>query len=107
MAEAYIDEPKAILFKNVKSKITDNTVEISVGSKTTTVDIEKMDIAPENLFSSISFQNICKFEVVGDELQVNVGAQISPATFIGEVQITYLLKDNMYQAKSILFVSQR
>lgn len=63
-----------------------------------------MNIDARNLFSEVAFNNICQFEVVNNELRVKMGAQISPGHFIGEVQISYVLKDNMYQAKKIEFI---
>ncbi len=103
LSETYIDNPKAIILKNVKTKITDNEVEISIGNQKTVINIEKLNIEPANLFSDVGFGNICDYEVVNDELRVTMGAQISPAYFIGEVQITYILKDSMYQASKIEF----
>lgn len=103
LLEIYIDNPMAIILKNVKTKITKNEVEITIGDQKTVLDIEKINIKPENLFSNIVFNNIQFFEVINDELRVNMGAQISPTVFIGEVQISYILKDNMYQTSKIRF----
>lgn len=103
LAEIYIDNPKAIILKNVKTSITDSQVEVTVDGQKTVIDKADLDIEPAHLFSDIGFDSICKFDVVNDELTANIGAQISPAGFIGYVQITYVLKDNMYQAGEIEF----
>ncbi len=103
LLETYIDDPVAILLKNLKIKISDNEVEIAISDQKTVMDKEKINIEPENLFSNIAFNSICSFEVINDQLSANMGIQISPAGFIGEIQISYTLKDNMYQASKIEF----
>jgi hypothetical protein len=104
LIETYIDNPKAIILKNVKTKIMENVVEITIGNQKTLINKDDFDAKPENFFSNINFENISSFEVANDELKVNVGAQISIMDFVGEVQISYNYKDNMYQADRIEFV---
>lgn len=48
--------------------------------------------------------NIINFEIKDNQLIPKIGGQISPAGgYIGDIQITYIFKDKMYQAKSIEF----
>lgn len=105
--ETYIDDPRAIILKNVKTKISENKVEIDIGDEKTVIDIdrEKMDSETdsEHFFSDVSFKHYRTFQVIDDKLRVSLGARISPTDFIGDVKITYTLKDNMYQASEIKF----
>ncbi|MFD4818592.1 hypothetical protein [Peribacillus butanolivorans] len=44
---------------------------------------------------------------MGDNhLVASVGGQITPAMFIGTIEISYEFKDKMYQAKKIEFKSE-
>lgn len=104
LAETYIDNPVAIILKNVKTEITEGQIAITIGDRKTVIDTKGINIDAGNLFPEVAFNNICEYEVVNNELRVNLGAQISPAHFIGEVQISYGFKDNMYQARKIEFI---
>lgn len=101
--ETYIDDPRAIILRNVKTKISENKVEINIGDKKTVMDIDRDETDSEYFFSNITFEEYRSFEVIDDELRVTLGAKISPAYFIGEVEISYMFKDNMYQVSKIEF----
>ncbi len=105
--ETYIDDPRAIILKNVKTKISENKVEIDIGNEKTVIDIDREKIDNETdseyFFSDVSFKHHCTFQVIDDKLKVSLGVRISPTDFIGDVKITYILKDNMYQASEIKF----
>ena len=59
---------------------------------------------PKHLFGDIYFGNIINFEIKDNQLIAKIGGQTSPAGgYIGDIQITYMFKDKMYQAKSIEF----
>lgn len=101
--EVLVDNPLAIINKNVKSKLSAKEAEISIGGKQASVDISPLNIKPNNLFKDIAFGSIIDYEVKDHQLIAKVSAQISPASFIGEIVIVYHFKDKMYQAKSIEF----
>ncbi len=103
--EVLVDNPIAIIYKNVKTKLSIEKAEVSVGDKVYTVDITPLEIKPTNLFNHISFGSITKYEVEDNQLIVRVGGQISPVSFVGEIVIVYEYRDKMYQAKSIEFTS--
>ncbi|WP_017753992.1 hypothetical protein [Calidifontibacillus oryziterrae] len=103
-SEVLVDHPLAVLYKNVKTKLSPTQAEIRVGDKTSVVDITPLEIQPTNLFDDVAFGSIIDFEVRNNQLIVTMAAQISPAGFIGEVVIIYEYRDNMYQAKSIDFL---
>ncbi|PIC85374.1 hypothetical protein CSV72_13675 [Sporosarcina sp. P20a] len=102
--EVLVDDPIAILLKNVKTELTPNKANVSIGDKKYTIDIKPLGIQSENLFSDIYFGNMIDFEIKDNQLIAKIGGQISPAGgYIGDIQITYIFKDKMYQAKSIEF----
>lgn len=106
LREVLVDNPIAIINKNVKTKLSPTIAEIRIGDRTSIVDLKPLGIRPENLFDDIYFGNIIKYEVTDNQLIVNIAAQISPAGgFLGEVVIVYEYRDKMYQAKSIKFES--
>lgn len=98
-----VDNPLAIIHKNIKTKLTAEKAEIIVGDKKCTVDITPLEIKPENIFDDIGFGSIVDYEVSDNQLIVSVAGQISPASFVGSIVIVYEYRDKMYQAKSIEF----
>lgn len=102
--EVLVDNPIAIVLKNVKTKLLPNEANISIGEKEYSIDKKPLKIEPEHLFPDIYFGNLINFEINDNQLIAKIGGQISPAGgSIGDIQITYMFKDKMYQAKSIEF----
>ena len=103
--EVVVDDPIAILLKNVKIELTPNKASVSIGDKKYTVDIKSLGIQPGHLFDEIYFGNLINFDIKNNLLIAKLGGQISPVGgYIGDIQITYIFKDKMYQAKSIEFI---
>ncbi|MBK5502527.1 MULTISPECIES: hypothetical protein [Peribacillus] len=50
------------------------------------------------MFNDVAFGSIVKFDVVDNHLVASVGGQITPAMFIGTIEISYEFQDKMYQA---------
>lgn len=96
-----IDNPMAIVLKNVKTNLTPKEAEINIGEKKYTTNIEDLNISPGNLFPDVGLGNSIKYDIYNNELIVSVGTIISPASSLGSIIITYEYKDNMYQAKRI------
>lgn len=102
--EVLVDDPIAIVLKNVKTELLPNKAIISIGEKKYAIDTKPLKIEPEHLFPDIYFGNLINFEVNDNQLIAKIGGQISPAGgSIGDIQITYMFKNKMYQAKSIEF----
>lgn len=102
--EVLIDDPMSILTKNVKTKLTHNKAIISINDKYCEINIKPFGIETKHLFSDINFGNIIDFEIKENQLIAKIGGQISPAGgYIGDIHISYVFKDKMYQAKSIEF----
>lgn len=98
-----VDNPLAIIHKNVKTNLSAEKAEVIVGDKKYTVEIIPLEIKQENLFDDIGFGSIIDYEVRDNQLIVSVVGQISPASFIGSIVIVYEYREKMYQAKSIEF----
>jgi hypothetical protein len=103
LIDVLVDNPMAIIYKNVKTKLSIEKAKVSVGDKVYTVDITPLEIKPTNLFEDIAFGGITEYEVKDNQLIVRVSGQISPASFVGDIVIVYEYRDKMYQAKSIVF----
>ncbi|SES45472.1 hypothetical protein [Psychrobacillus sp. OK032] len=101
--DVLVDDPMAIIYKDVKTKLTTEKAEIRIGDKIYKVDITPLEIKPTNLFEGIAFGGVIKYEVKDHQLIATISGQISPASFVGEIVIVYEYRDSMYQAKSIEF----
>jgi hypothetical protein len=105
LTEVIVDNPLAIINKNVKTNLSDEKAEILIGEKEYSVDITPFDIKPENLFGDVGFGGIIDYEVLNNNLMARVSGQISPALSVGDIIITYEYRDEMYQAKTIDFIT--
>lgn len=103
LIDVIVDNPLAIIYKNVKTKLTIEKAEIILGDKVTIIDIKS--IKPSHLFQDIGFGSIIDYEVINKKLMVRVSGQITPAMFVGDIIITYEYRDKMYQAKTIEFIT--
>ncbi|NEY99800.1 hypothetical protein G4D62_10850 [Bacillus shackletonii] len=101
--ENLVDNPTAIILKNVKTSLSKHQAIVRIGNRKTIINIDSLHIPQEHLFSDIALGNIKHYDVINDHLVASVSAQISPTTFIGMLEITYEFKDKMYQAKKIEF----
>jgi len=70
------------------------------------INIDKFQIPPEHLFDNVGFGRIIKYDVVNHQLVASIPSQITPAMFLGTIEITYEFKDQMYQAKKIEYKSE-
>jgi len=102
--EVLVDNPIAIVLKNIKTKLLPNKAIITIGEKEFAIDTKLLKIEPEHLFADIYFGDLIDFEINNNQLIAKIGAQVSQVGgSIGNIEITYMLKDKMYQAKSIEF----
>lgn len=101
--EVIVDNPLAIIHKNVKTKLTPKKAEVIVDNQKCTIDITSLEIKPENMFNDIGFESIIDYGVRDNQLIVSVAGQISPDSFVGNIVIVYEYRDKMYQMKSIEF----
>jgi hypothetical protein len=99
--EILVDNPTAIFLKNAKTSLTKYEAIITIENKKNIIKLDKFGIDSEHLFHNIGIGSIFKFDVVNNELTATLGLQVSPASFIGYIHISYIFKDNMYQVKKI------
>ncbi|MDU1844948.1 MAG: hypothetical protein E6778_05340 [Niallia nealsonii] len=106
--EILVDNPMAIILKNVKTKLTKTEAIINIGTKKTVLKIDKIGINSKDLFPDISISNISKIEILDNKLTAIIGATISPAGgYVGDFRITYTFKDKMYQLEKIKFIPNK
>ncbi|MGE7623652.1 hypothetical protein ACQKMD_11465 [Viridibacillus sp. NPDC096237] len=102
--EVSVDNPMSTLLKTVETDITKSEAIITIGNKKNVIKIDKLDIAPKNLFPDIVTGNLIRFKVLDNELTAILGAQITPVGgYIGSFHISYELKQNRYQVKKVEF----
>jgi hypothetical protein len=103
LIDVIVDNPLAIIYKNVKTKLTTEKAEIILGDKVSIIDTKSIE--PSHLFEDIGFGSIIDYEVINKNLLVRVSGQITPAMSVGDIIITYEYRDKMYQAKAIKFIT--
>lgn len=104
--EKTVEDPMSIIKKNVETKLTESEAIIKVADKTTKINIKKYGIEPTHLFSDIAIGSVINFKIINNKLHAVVGATIAPSGgYIGDIYITYIFKDNMYQVEQIQFIS--
>ncbi|MEQ6389707.1 hypothetical protein RZN22_10315 [Bacillaceae bacterium S4-13-58] len=91
--ELFVDEPLAIIYKNVKTKLTKKKAEISLNGDKYKVDLKSH---PKELYEEVSFGGIKDFEIKDQQLIVKVSVHVSPTQSVGNVVIVYEYRDNMY-----------
>ncbi|MEK4671327.1 hypothetical protein [Niallia sp. FSL R7-0271] len=106
--ETLVDNPMAIILKNVKTNLTKSEAIITLGNKKTVIKIDELGVDPKHLFPDIAIGNITEFEILDNKLTANMGASVSPAGgYLGDFHITYTFKDKMYQVEKIEFIPNK
>ncbi|MEK5215999.1 MULTISPECIES: hypothetical protein [Psychrobacillus] len=103
LIDVVVDNPLAIINKNVKTKLTPEKAEITLVDKGFIVDTKSIEST--HLFEVIGFGSVIDYDVINNNLMVRVSVQITPAVFVGDIVITYEYRDKMYQAKAIEFIT--
>ncbi|MGD6853979.1 hypothetical protein [Bacillus infantis] len=106
LREVLVDNPMAIVNKNIKSSLTKNKAVITIGQKSYQIDVKKLKLLPHTIFPEINFGSIIKYKVRDHKLNAILYPQLSPGAFAGSIVIEYAYQEHMYQAGSIYFVSQ-
>jgi hypothetical protein len=102
LMDILVDNPLAIIFKNVKTSLSPERAEVTIGAQKHVVEL-KPPSSPDIIFSDIAFASIVDYDVKDQQLTVRVGGQISPSRFVGDINIVYEYRDKMLQAKTISF----
>lgn len=101
--EVLVDQPMAIINKNVKASLTPSKAEIIIGKKRYVINVKELKLLPGIMFNEIYFGSIINYGVNNNQLIATLHPQFSPGAFVGSVIITYEYRDKMYEVKSIEF----
>lgn len=101
LEEVLVDNPMAIMNKNVKASLTPDKVDIEIGKKHYELNVKALNQPPNTLFNEIYFGNIIQYSVKNNQLLAIAHPQLAPGVFWGNIIITYEYRNHMYQAKSI------
>ncbi|BBB92660.1 MAG TPA: copper amine oxidase N-terminal domain-containing protein [Methylomusa anaerophila] len=105
LTEIAVESPADIVKQNINTKMQsdgDNMViQIITGGKETTIIKEKEYSC--SWFNNVAFGSICHYEVINNKLIVRIPAQVSPGSFVGEIQATYIFENGKYRANTINF----
>jgi hypothetical protein len=82
LIDVLVDNPLAIIYKNVKTKLTTEKAEIIMGDKVFLINTKLIE--PSHLFEDIGFGSIIDYEVINKNLMVRVSCQITPAMSVGD-----------------------
>ncbi len=85
------DNPINVVKANTLFDIQPPSVSIKINRKVWTDTYN--DIKTENFFNSVAYENIILYDVQSTYFTVRLSAQISPATFIGDFEITYYFNE--------------
>jgi hypothetical protein len=85
------DNPLDVVKANAVFEIQPPSVSIKINHKTWTDTYN--EITTENFFNTVSYENIILYDIQNTYFKVRLSAQISPATFIGDFEITYYFND--------------
>ncbi len=105
LEEMEVETPDEIVKENLDTLIENQgdkiAISIAIGDEKTTVYKDKEYAA--SWFDKVIFKNNYHYSVVHNELVVKMGAQVSPAGFIGELEATYAFKNGGFRVKTISF----
>ncbi len=100
-----VEAPGDIVEKYIDSKIESNgdkvAIHIVIGDEKTTIYQEK-DYAAV-WFDNAIFSSSFRYEVIDNKLMLRLPAQVSPAGFIGEIEVTYEYLDGKYAVNTIQY----
>lgn len=98
------ENPVHYIYKNVKTKLSPEEVEISFDDETIILDERYIDVEPQQLFKDIVFEDIIHYEIKDNKLYALVGAKIAPSSYIGDIELSYYFQGKMYIVENIKFI---
>lgn len=106
-SEITVQSPLVALENRVVSKIDESGVKITIDNQSALVFPEKEITAKvaekERWFGNLATGSIVDYSMQGNDVVVRVAAQISPAGFLGDFNLTYEYKDNQLKVSGISF----
>lgn len=104
LKEVPIDSPLEAVKGSFKSVIKAKGINIEVNNQDVFIYQKDINAERKNWFSSIGFGDTIDIAVEDNVLKATLGAQISPADFIGEIILSYKFEKGKYQVDRINFV---
>lgn len=106
-SEIAVENPLDIVKKNVETSITrkgqDVTAKIGLGDR---IAVIKMNAEDSGYWlDNVYFGNVNHFYVDGNELRVDIAAQVSAAAFVGDVEINYKFDGERFTTGDIKFTA--
>lgn len=103
--EYAINDPLVIIKEHVATKITNGDKEVLIQIKLNgnEFNIEKQKDYAGSWFEDVYFGNDNHWEVVNKKLYAHIGAQVSPAGYIGIITIEYKFENNEFNLSDISF----
>lgn len=108
--EIPIVDPLYIIKEKVNTSIVkknSDKVIITVEVNNTKTEIIKDENYSPFWFPNIDFGNVIVWRVINNKLYADIGAQITPASFVGTITIEYKFKENMFNMKNINFIANK
>ena len=106
-SEITVQSPLAALEKRVVSIIDENGVKITIDNQNVLVFPEKEIMTKvaekKSWFDNLATGSIIDYSMQGNSVVVNVAAQLSPAGFLGDFNLTYEYMDNQLKVSDISF----
>lgn len=104
MIEIEVENPLHVIFKNVKTQLSSEKVEIIIKGKSTTLGSEYIEPESDQLFADVAFGSIIDFEAEDNKLRAVIPGQIGMSSFVGDINIEYIFNGKMYIGNNIDFV---
>jgi hypothetical protein len=98
-----VENPIHVIYKDVNTKISPKNAIISFDDETIVLDERYLE-SDFQFFDDIVFENQVHYEIKDNNLYVTVGAQVSPTSYIGEIEMLYYFQGKMYVVDSIKFI---
>lgn len=98
-----ITSPIDVVKSNITFDLQAPNISVKIGNKTWSDSYE--DIESDNFFENIDYENVIKYDVQNSFFTVTLAVQISPATFIGDIEVSYYFnqKQNTFIPQYINF----
>ena len=80
--EVLVDNPMAIVNKNIRSSLSQSKAEITIGKKHYVINVKKLELIPDTIFDEITFGSIIKYEVKNNKLIATLHPQFSPGLLL-------------------------
>ncbi|WP_312094909.1 M56 family metallopeptidase [Aminipila sp.] len=107
LSEITVQNPLDPLKNRVSSKIDKNGIKITMDQKKTMTfseeEVTKLVAERASWFKNLQMGSIVDYSIDGNRIVVNIGAQLSPGSFLGTFCLTYEYTDHQLKVNEISF----